>query len=239
MPLLENAGTCKVCEGPAISPRSIYCADHRPASTVRSAEAKKRTRENKRNRTSAPPRERKAPTAVAAATEIVHAGEPTGGDKSKPPTAKEWKAKASLFLELLTLYLVMRIVARSDLPEAEHDAATDRLEMGDDEVEAIIDPFVGLITGPFGALNKKYGRGAVEILGVLPAVLALVTWRARVRDFERHHCPPKNRRGVRAIATDLRGTSQGQAAGPEPVYYHNGSTAPQEVPGLIVHPGTA
>jgi hypothetical protein len=176
----------------------------------------------------------KKATAVSAASAIAHAGKPAGADSSKPPTATEWKAKAGLFLELLTLYLVMRIVSRSDLPEEEHDSATDRLEMGNDEVEAIIDPFVGLITGPFGKLNKKYGRGAVEVLGVLPAVLALVTWRTRVRDFERHHCAPKSRKGVREIAADIRG-ADGPPSEPAPAYY-NGSTVQEAQGGLISHP---
>ena len=75
------------------------------------------------------------------------------------------------------------------------DNAADHLEMGEDEVDAIVDPFVALITGPLGGVNKKYGRQSLEILGVLPAALAMVTWRARVRDFERAHCPPRQKRG--------------------------------------------
>lgn len=176
------------------------------------------------------------PTAVRAASEIAHAGEPTGAASRKPPTAAEWKAKASLFLALLTTWMVLRVISRSDVPDEDHDAWADKLEMGDDEVDAIVDPFVGVIVGPLGSLNKKYGRGAVELLGVLPAVLAMVTWRTRVRDFERHHCPPRQqRRGVRNAPQP--GRADGET--PAPAVY-NGSTAwAQEAAGLVVHPGTA
>jgi hypothetical protein len=128
----------------------------------------------------------------------------------------------SLALALLTTWLVLKTIARSDIaaaPDEVQDQAADKLEMGEDEVDAIVDPFVALITGPLGGINKKYGRQSMEILGVLPAVLALATWRARIREFEKAHCPPRRRKEPR----------RAQVAQPEdrgervPVY--NGSTA--------------
>jgi hypothetical protein len=150
----------------------------------------------------APPKRPATPerptTVVSAASAIVHEGEPTTeAARKRPPTAKEWSDKAALALALLTTWFMLRLIARSDLanaPDEVQDGFADHLEMGEDEVEAVVDPFIALITGPLGSMNKRYGRASLEILGVLPASLAFVTWHSRVQDFERQHCPPKQRR---------------------------------------------
>jgi hypothetical protein len=173
---------------------------------------------------------------VSAASAIIHEGEPTTAAALKrPPTAKEWSDKMGLALALLTTWMVLLIIARSDIaaaPDETQDEAANRLEMGEDEVDAIVDPFVAFITGPLGGLNKRYGRSSLEILGVLPASLAFVTWRSRVRDFERAHCPPRNRK-ERPGATQPR-RADGQEVFRPAVF--NGSTV-TEHPGPLVLPG--
>lgn len=182
----------------------------------------------------APPK--RPATVVSAASAIIHEGEPTTAAALKrPPTAKEWSDKMGLALALLTTWMVLLIIARSDIaaaPDETQDEAANRLEMGEDEVDAIVDPFVAFITGPLGGLNKRYGRSSLEILGVLPASLAFVTWRSRVRDFERAHCPPRNRK-ERPGATQPR-RADGQEVFRPAVF--NGSTV-TEHPGPLVLPG--
>jgi len=203
----RDRGTCKVCQV-EIPKNRFYCDEHKPAK----AEPKEK----------AAPRSRPA-TAVSAATAIVREGTPTTeAARKRPPTAKEWQDKMGLALALLTTWLVLRIISRSDLaqaPDEVQDEWADRLEMGEDEVDAIVDPFVALITGPLGGINKKYGRQSLEILGVLPAALAMVTWRGRVRDFERQHCPPRQKRGQARAPVPPR---QDEGERPPPVW--NGST---------------
>ena len=195
-----------------------------------------------------PPRNGDAPkrpaTPVSAASAIVHAGEPTSeAAKRKPPTSAEWREKLGLTLALITLWMVMRLVARSDLrdaPDEIQDAYTDRLAMGDDEVDAIVDPFVALISGPLGGVNKKYGRAGLEVLGVAPATLAMVTWRSRVRDFEREHCAPRGKRKERPRHAPDPGRADGGEGAPAfAVPYLNGSIGHQEETAGVVppHPG--
>jgi hypothetical protein len=204
----RDRGKCKVCEV-EIPKNRFYCDDHKPV------KAEPKVKE---------PKSRPA-TAVSAATAIVREGTPTTeAARKRPPTAKEWQDKMGLALALLTTWMVLRIISRSDLaqaPDEVQDEVADRLEMGEDEVDAIVDPFVALITGPLGGVNKKYGRQSLEILGVLPAALAMVTWRGRVRDFERQHCPPRQRqrRGVPSAPVPQRQDGEER---PPPVW--NGST---------------
>ena len=204
---VKDRGICKVC-GIEIPKNRFYCDEHRPAKPEPKV-----------------PKEPKArpATAVSAATAIVREGAPTTeAARKRPPTAKEWSDKMGLALALLTTWLVLRIISRSDLagaPDEVQDNAADHLEMGEDEVDAIVDPFVALITGPLGGVNKKYGRQSLEILGVLPAALAMVTWRARVRDFERAHCPPRQKRGQHRAQVPQRADGEER---PPPVW--NGST---------------
>lgn len=211
-------GRCKVC-GDQIAPNRYYCDEHRPAQKTKSA---------------GEPKAPKAPTAVSVASTLVHEGEPSGAARSRPPTAKEWTDRLALALAFVTIYLVARIVARSDLPEADHETAQERLEMGDDEVEAIVEPIVAAITGPGHKLNKRYGRGALELLGTLPAGIAIVTWRTRVREFERQHCPPKTRRNLNAS----RGSgARPEAPGPQGPHLFNGQPAEYDPEvGLVTHP---
>jgi len=204
---VNDRGICKVCQI-EIAKNRFYCDDHRPT------KPEPKTKE---------PKARPA-TAVSAATAIVREGAPTTeAARKRPPTAKEWSEKMGLALALLTTWLVLRIISRSDVsqaPDEEQDAWADRLEMGEDEVSAIVDPFVALITGPLGGVNKKYGRQSLEILGVLPAALAMVTWRNRVRDFERAHCPPRQKRGQHRAQVPPR-----QDDGERPPTVWNGATA--------------
>jgi len=204
---VNDRGICKICQI-EIPKNRFYCDDHRPA------KAEPKAKE---------PKSRPA-TAVSAATAIVREGTPTTeAARKRPPTAKEWQDKMGLALALLTTWMVLRIVSRSDLHEAPdevQDSAVDHLEMGEDEVDAIVDPFVALITGPLGGVNKKYGRQSLEILGVLPAALAMVTWRNRVRDFERAHCPPRQKRGQHRAQVPPR-----QDDGERPPAVWNGATA--------------
>jgi hypothetical protein len=204
---VKDRGICKVCQI-EIAKNRFYCDDHRPAKPEPKAKE---------------PKSRPA-TAVSAATAIVREGTPTTeAARKRPPTAKEWQDKMGLALALLTTWMVLRIVSRSDLHEAPdevQDSAVDHLEMGEDEVDAIVDPFVALITGPLGGVNKKYGRQSLEILGVLPAALAMVTWRNRVRDFERAHCPPRQKRGQHRAQVPPR-----QDDGERPPTVWNGATA--------------
>jgi hypothetical protein len=204
---VKDRGICKVCQI-EIAKNRFYCDDHRPAKPEPKAKE---------------PKSRPA-TAVSAATAIVREGTPTTeAARKRPPTAKEWSEKMGLALALLTTWMVLRIVSRSDLHEAPdevQDSAVDHLEMGEDEVDAIVDPFVALITGPLGGVNKRYGRQSLEILGVLPAALAMVTWRNRVRDFERAHCPPRQKRGQHRAQVPSR-----QDDGERPPAVWNGSTA--------------
>ena len=204
---VKDRGICKVCQI-EIPKNRFYCDEHRPAKPEPKAKE---------------PKSRPA-TAVSAATAIVREGTPTTeAARKRPPTAKEWQDKMGLALALLTTWMVLRIVSRSDLHEAPdevQDSAVDHLEMGEDEVDAIVDPFVALITGPLGGVNKKYGRQSLEILGVLPAALAMVTWRNRVRDFERAHCPPRQKRGQHRAQVPPR-----QDDGERPPAVWNGSTA--------------
>ena len=204
---VKDRGICKVCQI-EIAKNRFYCDEHRPA------KPEPKVKE---------PKSRPA-TAVSAATAIVREGTPaTEAARKRPPTAKEWQDKMVLALALLTTWMVLRIVSRSDLHEAPdevQDSAVDHLEMGEDEVDAIVDPFVALITGPLGGVNKKYGRQSLEILGVLPAALAMVTWRNRVRDFERAHCPPRQKRGQHRAQVPPR-----QDDGERPPTVWNGATA--------------
>ena len=204
---VKDRGICKVCQI-EIAKNRFYCDEHRPAKPEPKAKE---------------PKSRPA-TAVSAATAIVREGTPaTEAARKRPPTAKEWQDKMGLALALLTTWMVLRIVSRSDLHEAPdevQDSAVDHLEMGEDEVDAIVDPFVALITGPLGGVNKKYGRQSLEILGVLPAALAMVTWRNRVRDFERAHCPPRQKRGQHRAQVPPR-----QDDGERPPTVWNGATA--------------
>ena len=204
---VNDRGICKVCQI-EIAKNRFYCDEHRPAKPEPKAKE---------------PKSRPA-TAVSAATAIVREGTPTTeAARKRPPTAKEWQDKMGLALALLTTWMVLRIVSRSDLHEAPdevQDSAVDHLEMGEDEVDAIVDPFVALITGPLGGVNKKYGRQSLEILGVLPATLAMVTWRNRVRDFERAHCPPRQKRGQHRAQVPPR-----QDDGERPPTVWNGATA--------------
>ena len=204
---VKDRGICKVCQI-EIAKNRFYCDEHRPA------KLEPKVKE---------PKSRPA-TAVSAATAIVREGTPaTEAARKRPPTAKEWQDKMGLALALLTTWMVLRIVSRSDLHEAPdevQDSAVDHLEMGEDEVDAIVDPFVALITGPLGGVNKKYGRQSLEILGVLPAALAMVTWRNRVRDFERAHCPPRQKRGQHRAQVPPR-----QDDGERPPTVWNGATA--------------
>ena len=204
---VKDRGICKVCQI-EIAKNRFYCDEHRPA------KPEPKVKE---------PKSRPA-TAVSAATAIVREGTPaTEAARKRPPTAKEWQDKMGLALALLTTWMVLRIVSRSDLHEAPdevQDSAVDHLEMGEDEVDAIVDPFVALITGPLGGVNKKYGRQSLEILGVLPAALAMVTWRNRVRDFERAHCPPRQKRGQHRAQVPPR-----QDDGERPPTIWNGATA--------------
>ena len=204
---VNDRGICKVCQI-EIAKNRFYCDEHRPAKPEPKAKE---------------PKSRPA-TAVSAATAIVREGTPTTeAARKRPPTAKEWQDKMGLALALLTTWMVLRIVSRSDLHEAPdevQDSAVDHLEMGEDEVDAIVDPFVALITGPLGGVNKKYGRQSLEILGVLPAALAMVTWRGRVRDFERAHCPPRQKRGQHRAQVPPR-----QDDGERPPTVWNGATA--------------
>ena len=204
---VKDRGICKVCQI-EIAKNRFYCDEHRPA------KPEPKVKE---------PKSRPA-TAVSAATAIVREGTPaTEAARKRPPTAKEWQDKMGLALALLTTWMVLRIVSRSDLHEAPdevQDSAVDHLEMGEDEVDAIVDPFVALITGPLGGVNKKYGRQSLEILGVLPAALAMVTWRNRVRDFERAHCPPRQKRGQHRAQVPPR-----QDDGERPPTVWNGATA--------------
>jgi len=204
---VNDRGICKVCQI-EIPKNRFYCDDHRPI------KPEPKVKE---------PKSRPA-TAVSAATAIVREGTPaTEAARKRPPTAKEWQDKMGLALALLTTWMVLRIVSRSDLHEAPdevQDSAVDHLEMGEDEVDAIVDPFVALITGPLGGVNKKYGRQSLEILGVLPAALAMVTWRNRVRDFERAHCPPRQKRGQHRAQVPPR-----QDDGERPPTVWNGATA--------------
>ena len=204
---VKDRGICKVCQI-EIAKNRFYCDEHRPA------RPEPKVKE---------PKSRPA-TAVSAATAIVREGTPaTEAARKRPPTAKEWQDKMGLALALLTTWMVLRIVSRSDLHEAPdevQDSAVDHLEMGEDEVDAIVDPFVALITGPLGGVNKKYGRQSLEILGVLPAALAMVTWRNRVRDFERAHCPPRQKRGQHRAQVPPR-----QDDGERPPTVWNGATA--------------
>jgi len=204
---VNDRGICKVCQI-EIAKNRFYCDEHRPAKPETKAKE---------------PKSRPA-TAVSAATAIVREGTPTTeAARKRPPTAKEWQDKMGLALALLTTWMVLRIVSRSDLHEAPdevQDSAVDHLEMGEDEIDAIVDPFVALITGPLGGVNKKYGRQSLEILGVLPAALAMVTWRNRVRDFERAHCPPRQKRGQHRAQVPPR-----QDDGERPPTVWNGATA--------------
>ena len=209
---VKDRGICKVCQI-EIPKNRFYCDEHRPEPH--------RTR-NKEDKPDAP--KKRPATAVSAASAIVREGTPTTeAARKRPPTAKEWQDKMSLALALITTWVVLRIISRSDVaqaPDEEQDAWADRLEMGEDEVDAIVDPFVALITGPLGGVNKRYGRQSLEILGVLPAALAMVTWRGRVRDFERAHCPPRQKRGQHQRAPVP--PRQDEQERPPPVW--NGST---------------
>ena len=218
---VNDRGICKVCQI-EIAKNRFYCDEHRPI------KPEPKVKE---------PKARPA-TAVSAATAIVREGTPTTeAARKRPPTAKEWSDKMGLALALITTWLVLRIIARSDLaqaPDEIQDAEADRLEMGEDEVDAIVDPFVALITGPLGGINKKYGRQSLEILGVLPAALAMVTWRNRVRDFERAHCPPKQRRGKGQHAQVPQRTDGEEGFSPR---VFNGATAFEtNGSGLVSHP---
>ena len=117
---VKDRGICKVCQI-EIAKNRFYCDEHRPAKPEPKAKE---------------PKSRPA-TAVSAATAIVREGTPTTeAARKRPPTAKEWQDKMGLALALLTTWMVLRIVSRSDLHEAPdevQDSAVDHLEMGEDE----------------------------------------------------------------------------------------------------------
>lgn len=220
-------GHCQTC-GIEVAANRYYCDEHRPAAKPK----KKKDKDAPAVRPATP---------VAAVKAIAAAGAPTTeAARKKAPTAAEWREKMSLALALLTTWLVLRIIARSDIssePDDVQDAAADRLEMGNDEVDAIVDPVVALITGPLGSANKKFGRQAMELLGVLPAALAFTTWRARVRDFERQHCPPRQRGGRQRAPQPAR-TDDGSGGEGFPVPYLNGAQPAGSQSGLVApHPG--
>lgn len=223
-PDISLRGHCQTCQV-EVAKNRFYCDEHRPPPS------------HKRKKDGDAPK--KPATAVSAAREIAQAGT-TDAARKRPPSAAEWRTKMSLALALLTTWMVLRVIGRSDVSEAPdetQEAWANRLDMGDDEVDAIVDPFVALITGPLGAANKRYGRGAIEILGVLPACLALTTWRTRIRQFEREHCPPRERRFARAPRPQRAdGAPPADLGAPgtavQPAYL-NGAIGAQEQEGLV------
>ena len=229
---LRDRGKCRVCEI-EIAKNRFYCDEHRPVETVKKAEAKAAAHARNKAVKNEPPK--RPATAVSAARTVVQAGTPTTEARKRPPTAKEWSDKMGMALALLTTWLVLRIISRSDLAEAPdevQDATADRLEMGEDEVDAIVDPFVALVTGPLGGLNKKYGRQSLEILGILPAVVAFLTWRGRLRDFEKTHVPQRPRRREQPRAQEPVGTD-GEAPIFTPARFNGATVFEPELSGLV------
>lgn len=155
---------------------------------------------------------------------------------SKVPSRSEWEKKLALTLGTISTVQVVGVVNRSRVEEAGKDQAVEDLVLDDDECEAIAIPFGGVIAdGPLAGLNKKYGRQALDLLDCIPAVIAIVSYQSRLRNFQRQYGQPRQVRRAEPPATPQMNGANG-ASGPV-----EGAPAPtfEGVEFSVYGPGTA
>lgn len=158
-----------------------------------------------------PGRPRKDGSPLQIVETIGDAGKPRGAAARQAPKRGEWEKKVSMTLGIVATWRTVRVVNSSRLPDEAKDEAVDRLTMSEDETDAVAAPFASVVAeGPLAALNKKYGRQALDVLDLLPALVAIVSFESRIRDFNRQYGNPPAPR-------QPRGRREAPANGSRPV----------------------
>lgn len=169
--------------------------------------------------------QRPAAQVVSITKTIQDAGKPKGAAAHAIPKRDEWEKKLGLVLGLGADFRTNKVVNRSRLPEEEKDAFVERLSMDPEECEAVVIPIAGLITeGPLSPFNKKYGRQVLDLLDIIPALIAIISFEQRLRKFERDYGIPRQPR-------QRIGATNGNVPQPEP--------SPQSYEGISIYgPGS-